>query len=150
MQDDGAGAHLIQRLEAQYRFPSQVTLLDGGTLGLDLLPRLEGVERLLLVDAIDTGGAPGTLKRLHGDEIPTALMTKLSPHQMGLQDLLGVAALIGISPQEAVLWGIQPAVLALGLELSPAVAAQMGVLEQCVVDELRAWGAGPRWKHEGG
>jgi hydrogenase maturation protease len=140
MSDDGVGVRVVQRLAERYRFPAGVTLLDGGTLGLDLLPRLEGVTRLLVVDAVETGKAPGTVVRLFGDEIPLALETKLSPHQMGLKDLLTVATLQDFDPEEMVLWGVQPEHIGMGMELSPAVAAQLDVLEENTLRELDRWG----------
>lgn len=58
MSDDGVGVRVVQLLQERYRFPEKVTLLDGGTLGLDLLPKLEGVERLLVVDAVKPAAHP--------------------------------------------------------------------------------------------
>lgn len=140
MSDDGVGVRVVQLLAERYRFPAGVTVLDGGTLGLDLLPRLEGVARLLVVDAVETGRAPGTLVRLAGDEVPVVLETKVSPHQMGLKDLLAVAMLLGFSPREMVLWGVQPERIGLGMELSPAVAAQLESLADNLLAELAGWG----------
>ena len=142
MADDGIGVKVVQRLQQDYRFPPEVTILDGGTLGLDLLPFLEGVERLLMVDAVETGWEPGTVVRLEGEELPVALKTKLSPHQVGLQDLLAVAELQGFSPKDMVLWGVQPAVLDMGMDLSSPVAAQMDTLVDRVLAELAGWGIG--------
>jgi len=143
MTDDGVGVRVAQRLRDEFRFPPGVTVMDGGTLGLDLLPRLEGVERLLIVDALETGGPPGTVQRLEGEELPVALRTKLSPHQMGLQDLLAVAELQGCCPREMVLWGVQPACIEMGLDLSAPVAAQVDTLIGCALEELAAWGMRP-------
>ncbi|WP_298438841.1 HyaD/HybD family hydrogenase maturation endopeptidase [Geobacter sp.] len=143
MTDDGIGVRVVQRLAEGFRFPPGVELLDGGTLGLDLLPRLEGVERLLIVDAVETGKAPGTVMRLEGEEIPLAFRTKLSPHQMGLQDLLAVAELQGNLPAEMVLWGVQPASIEPGMELSPAVAERVEYLVDRVQAELAGWGISP-------
>ncbi len=140
MMDDGIGVRAAQLLAERYRFPAGVTVLDGGTLGLDLLPKLEGVNKLLVVDAIETGKRPGTRVRLSGDEVPFALETKVSPHQMGLKDLLAVASLQGHFPAELVLLGIQPERIELGMELSPAVAAQLEPLIGDVLEELAKWG----------
>jgi len=140
MTDDSVGVRVVQHLAATYRFPPEVTVLDGGTLGLDLLPYLEGVELLLVVDAVDTGGPPGTMVRLTGDDIPLALETKVSPHQMGLKDLLTVAFLQGHIPREMVLWGVQPDSIEMSLELSPVVAEKVDVLQDRVLEELLAWG----------
>ena len=143
MTDDGVGVRVVNRLAADYRFPPGVAVVDGGTLGLDLLPLLDGVDRLLIVDAVETGGPPGTLMRLEGEEIPMAFRTKLSPHQMGLQDLLAVAELQGSRPREMVLWGVQPESIELGMELTPAVAARFDQLVEKVLAELAAWGVTP-------
>lgn len=143
MQDDGAGVHVVRHLSDWYRFPDGVAILDGGTLGLDLLPRLEGVQRLIVVDAVDCGKAPGELVRLSGDEVPVALASKLSPHQMGLKDLLAVADLQGIMPAEVVLAGIQPRTMEMGMELSAEVGGALGGLAGLVLSELERWGVAP-------
>lgn len=143
MSDDSAGVRVIQGLLQRHSFPLGVTVLDGGTLGLDLLPYLEGVERLLVVDAVETGRPAGTIVRLSGDEIPLALATKVSPHQMGLKDLLTVADLQGHAPREMVLWGVQPGSIEMAMELTPEVAAAIEPLEVHVLRELAGWGAVP-------
>jgi hydrogenase maturation protease len=143
MSDDGIGSRVIQRLQECYRFPEGVILHDGGTLGTALLPLLEGVEKLLVVDAVDTGATPGTVVRLAGQDIPLIMGAKLSPHQLGLTDLLAVAALQGVAPREIVVWGIQPARLDMGLELSPAVACKLTSLEAGVLEELGGWNIHP-------
>jgi len=143
MSDDSAGVRVVQGLMGRHRFPDRVTLMDGGTLGLDLLPYLEGVDRLLVIDAVETGSPAGTIVRLAGDEIPLALATKVSPHQMGLKDLLTVADLQGHAPPEMVLWGVQPGSIEMAMELSPEVAAAIGPLEERVLRELAGWGVVP-------
>ncbi|HJV66775.1 MAG TPA: HyaD/HybD family hydrogenase maturation endopeptidase [Geomonas sp.] len=147
MSDDGVGVRVIQELASSFNFPEGVAVVDGGTLGLDLLPQLEGVDRLLVVDAADFDLPPGTISRLSGEEVPVVLETKLSPHQMGLKDLLAVASLQGIAPAEMVLWGVQPERLEMGIDLSPPVAAAVDPLVQSVLSELVGWGlkAEPRF-----
>jgi hydrogenase maturation protease len=127
-------------LAATYDLPEGVQTLDGGTLGLDLLYYLEGVENLLIIDAVEMGKEPGTLLRLEGDEVPAFLSIKISPHQIGIPDMLFAAKLKDLYPRNVVLWGVQPGVLDAGLDLSPPVAAQVDELVEKVVDELRQWG----------
>lgn len=143
MTDDSAGVRIIHLLQERYRFPESVAVIDGGTLGLDLLPYLDGIKRLLIVDAVETGGPPGTLVRLVGEELSLAFRTMLSPHQVGLRDLLLVARLQGFAPAEMILLGIQPGDIDMGTELTPAVAAQQEKLVDGVVTELAAWGVTP-------
>jgi hydrogenase maturation protease len=143
MTDDGIGVHAVQQLAADYSFPPDVEIIDGGTLGLDLLPLLEGLDRLLIIDAMETGEPPGTIRRLTGDEVPVAFETRLSPHQMGLKDLLAVARLMGTEVPDMVLLGVQPELIELGMELSPAVAAQLDCLIERTLEELGRWGITP-------
>ncbi len=143
LSDEGVGVRVIERLQARYEFPGDVLVLDGGTLGLDLLPYVERAGRLLVVDAVEMGADPGTLVRLEGDKIPSVFGPKLSPHQMGFADLLDAARLTDCLPEERVLWGLQPSSLQVGLDLSPAVDAQVELLVENVLTELRMWGAVP-------
>ncbi len=140
MSDDGFGVRVIDELSSRYRFPGEVRLLDGGTLGLDLLPHLEGVDRLLIVDALEMQAAPGTVFRLEGEEVPRAFAGKLSVHQMGVQDLLAVSELMGHLPGELVVWGVQPQSIEMGTELTATVAAAVAAVVAGVVGELRRWG----------
>lgn len=145
--DEGVGVRVIERLLARYDFPEGVRVMDGGTLGLDLLPYLEESSRLLVVDAVQARKAPGTLVRLVGDEVPVFLdVAKVSAHQEGLQDLLAVATLKGYLPEEVVFWGAQIETLGVGLELSPAVAAEVDTLGEKVLVELARWDIEPRAK----
>ena len=106
-------------------------------------PDLEGVDRLLVVDAVETGGATGSLVRLSGADIPRTLATKVSPHQVGLKDLLLVAELQGHAVAEMVLWGVQPGSIDMDIEMSPEVAAAVILLQDKVLQELAAWGIHP-------
>lgn len=138
--DEGAGVRVIERLQELYWIPEEVQVLDGGTLGLDLLYYLEDARQMLIIDAVEMGQPPGTLLRLEGEEVPSFLSVKMSPHQIGVPDMLFAAKLKGIAPPEIVLWGVQPGLLDIGLELSPHVAAQIDVLAAHAREELRRWG----------
>jgi hydrogenase maturation protease len=143
LSDEGVGLRVVERLAETYELPEEVQTLDGGTLGLGLLYYLEGVENLLIIDAVEMDKEPGTLLRLEGDEIPAFLSVKMSPHQIGIPDMLFAAQLRGLYPRNVVLWGVQPATLEVGLELSPPVAAQVNILVEKIVKELAQWGDHP-------
>ncbi len=143
LQDEGVGVHVIRRLEEHFRFPEHVELLDGATAGLELLHYFDGVDRLLVVDVVDAGKPPGTIIRLDGEELPAFLSVKISPHQLGLSDLLAVADLTGKRPAETVAIGIQPASLDTGLELSPVVASRLDDIVAAVIAQLAAWDVQP-------
>jgi hydrogenase maturation protease len=134
--DDGVGVHVVRRLQGRAGLPGDVEIVDGGTAGLGLLHCLEGVSRLIVVDAVEMDLAPGTLVRLAGGAVPSYLSLKLSPHQIGLPDLLFAAKLRDLYPQEVVIWGIQPGTVDTGLELSSAVTAHFDLLVNKVAGEV--------------
>jgi hydrogenase maturation protease len=140
MRDEGIGVRAVELLAERYEFPPEVELLDGGTLGLNLLPYVEDADRLLVIDAVKMGGEPGTVVRLEGEEVPASLSVKISPHEMGLADLLAAAQLRGRCPRELVLVGVEPGVIDTGLELSPPVAAQVASLAEAALSQLSRWG----------
>ena len=148
LSDDGVGVHTIRRLQESVQLPERVQLVDGGTSGLDLLHYLEGVSRLVIVDAMETDQSPGTLTRLSGDQVPAYLSLKMSPHEIGLPDMLFAAKLRDLYPEDVVISGVQPETAEIGLDLSPPVAAQVDTLAENVLDELRRWGIEPHKKNE--
>ena len=89
---------------------------------------------------MDARQPPGSVVRLTNGEIPAFLGGKLSPHQLGLADLLSVAGLRDMAPRETVLIGVQPASLETELSLSPTVRAQLPSIIDMVVEELKRWG----------
>ncbi len=140
LRDEGLGVRALESLAHTYILPTAIQLLDGGTLGLDLLPYLEEVQCVLILDAVQSGQPPGTLVRLEGSAIAATLALKVSLHQVGLLDLLAVCRLRGTLPPHIVVWGIEPALLEWGTELSPVVAAVLPLLVTAASDELRSWG----------
>ena len=140
MSDEGVGVRVAERLVQNYLVPEEVQVLDGGTLGMDLLYYMEGVPNLLIVDAIQANREPGYLLRLADDAVPAFLSMKVSPHQIGVPDMLATARLRGTTPPNIVLWGVQPERIEIGLELSDTLAALVDTLVENVIRELQLWG----------
>lgn len=138
--DDGAGVAAVERLRATHDLPEGVRVLDGGTLGLALLPYLCDARAAILVDAIAADAPPGTLVRLEGDEVGRAAAHRLSPHQIGVADLLDGARLLGDGPERLVLVGVVPGSIGLALERTPPVEARIDDLVARVVEEAAALG----------
>ena len=133
--DDGVGPHAIQRLRNDARVPEDATLIEGGTLGLELLTYIWDCSYLLVLDAVDVGQPPGTLVRLSSQELQT-LPGKGSVHQLGVADLLVALRVLARRQPTVVLLGVQPATTDWGTELSPAVEATIGSLVEAAVAEL--------------
>lgn len=140
LSDDGAGVHAVKRLVQRYELDDGVKVVDGGTAGMELLPELEGVDDLIVIDAVRTGQPPASIVRLGGDQVPAFFKTKLSPHQTGLSDVLAALAFKGSRPARIVLIGVEPVTLSLGMELSPEVKARLDEVVSLVVAELATSG----------
>lgn len=138
--DDGAGVWLIQHLARSYRFTPEVELLDGGTLGLELLSYLADTPRVIAIDAARSGTAPGSVTVLHERDVPAVFRAALSAHEASLCDLLGALTLLGRMPAEFVAVGIEPLRTEPGVELSKPVHEAISRAEEAVVAQLRAWG----------
>lgn len=136
LRDDGIGIHAVRRLLETQALGDDVEVVDGGTAGLNLLSYLEGVDRLVIIDAVQTGGPPGSIKRIAGDGVPAYLALKVSPHEITLPDFLAAAKLRDLYPQEVIVWGMQPGSLDVGVELSPEAQANLGELVDRVIAEF--------------
>lgn len=137
--DEGFGVRVVEALDRDFALPDHVGVMDGGTQGLYLLPHIENLDALIIVDAIDYGLAPGTFRTLRGAEVPAFLGAhKMSLHQTGFQDVLATAQLMGRCPRDLVLIGVQPAVLDdYGGGLTDIVAAQVQPAVDAVLAVLR-------------
>jgi hydrogenase maturation protease len=140
MGDDGLGLSALEALRRSGAFDPEPLLVDGGTWGMNLLPIIESAERLLLVDAIRAGGAPGELVVIERESLPRGLGIKLSPHQIDLQEVLALAEIRGRLPREAVAMGLEPERVELGCGLSQTVARGVDALLEQIGERLVAWG----------
>ena len=130
MRDDGVGVRAAELILAAAAddaaaLPPQTRVIDGGTLGLDLLPVIEDARAVVLIDAVDLRRSPGDVAVLRGDDLHVALSGHVSPHQVGVGDLLAAARLTGRLPAQVALVGIQPREIEVGLELTEPVAAAL-------------------------
>ncbi len=136
--DDGTGIAALRLLGSTGRLPAGTILVDGSLFGLEAAALVAGARRLVILDAVETGAAPGTVVRLEGDGL-TGMRGGATVHKLGISDLLAALALMGKSPTEVVLLGIQPASVALGVGLTPAVAASLDGLVLACLRQLEEW-----------
>jgi hydrogenase maturation protease len=140
--DEGFGVRAVQEFHRQWRFPAQVRLMDGGTLGYSLLPHVQEARRMIVFDAIDYGLPPGTLRVLANEQLSRFLNAKkLSLHQTGFQEVLAVAELTGKVPMEMVLIGVQPMdILDYGGSLNAVVKDRIPTALAIARSWLQRWG----------
>jgi len=139
LSDDGVGIHAVRRLRSDARVESMARLIDGGTVGTDLLAEVCGCENLLIVDAVDAGLPPGTTIRMDFSGPDPQQVDTRNAHQSGIPGLLDDLRLLGQAPRQVVLVGVQPAALGLGTELSPEVAGALPAVSAEVVRQLDRW-----------
>jgi hydrogenase maturation protease len=138
LSDDGVGVHAARRLESDLRVPAGVTILDGGTIGLELMPYVADASRVLFLDAVNTGAAPGTLSRMTGMDL-LGLSGGQNVHQLGVADLIAALALVSTRPQDIVVLGMQPANTDWGTSLTPDVEAALSRLVEAALAQLLLW-----------
>ncbi len=136
--DDGVGIHAVHRLLKDHRIPEDVEVLDGGTLGLQLLPAIEEATHILAIDAIRAGATPGTVLRFDISDIAPLPGTP-SVHQIGFADLLAALRLLEKFPEQMILLGVQPEETGWGDQLSATVAAALPALIEAAVSQLEEW-----------
>lgn len=136
--DDGIGVYALRQLELEPRLPSNVTLIEGGTKGLELAAYLCDASRLLVLDAIDVGAEPGNVFRMLGEEL-RSIRGNGNVHGLGLADILNALRMMGREPKEVVLLGIQPLTTELGTSLSAPVQQALPALLEAALVELSRW-----------
>lgn len=146
MMDEGVGVRVIERLLEEYDFPPEVEVLDGGTSSMEMLEDLENLDALIVVDAVYAHQPVGEVIKLVDDDVRAFFRRKLSPHQIGLSDVLASLEFMGRAPQRMVVIGVKPVELELSMELTPRIAAQVPTLMNMVVDTLADFGVPPRRK----
>ena len=106
MGDDGVGLEVLAAVQAARPDP-RIEYVDGATGGMELIPVVQDADRLLILDAV-AGPRPGQVQRLTGDQLPRLLSSKLSPHQVGLLDVLSACRLLGREPSVVEVVGVTP------------------------------------------
>ncbi|MCF8152096.1 MAG: HyaD/HybD family hydrogenase maturation endopeptidase [Sulfuritalea sp.] len=138
--DEAAGVRAVEALEQGWKLPENVLAIDGGTSGMEMIEELSDLDFLVVLDVLKTGAEPGTVVKIAGDEIPVFFRKKLSPHQIGLPDVLASLELLDTLPREIVVLGVELISLELGMEMTPTVAEKVPVLAAMAAAELEARG----------
>ncbi len=134
--DEGFGVRIVERLMERYEFPDNVSLVDGGVLGVNLLGVISGADRLIVVDVIRNNGAPGDIYRLEGEDIPERIRAKNSLHQVDLLEALTLCQALEKVPATVII-GVEPLDIdTLSIDLTPPVQNQTEPIIDMVLAEL--------------
>jgi hydrogenase maturation protease len=125
LRDEGAGVHAIRQLADMAAQRDDIELMDGGTLSFSLAGAIEDAEQLIVIDAAQYDGVPGTTRLFIGEQMDTFIggNRKLSVHEVSLIDLMMIARLSDQLPRQRALIGIQPQYIDWGEMPSQPVAA---------------------------
>ena len=134
--DDGIGIHTLNELR-KFDLPEEIELFDGGTLGIDLMPYIEGREKLIFIDSVKGGEKPGTIFKFEPEDLNYDDAPKTSVHQLGLIDSLQMISLIGKAPDKIVIFGVQPKTIDWGEELTPELKDSIPKLLPHLLKEIK-------------
>ncbi len=138
LSDEGFGVHLIHYLEHRFKFPKDVELFDAGTLGAMASHKIEEANKVYILDVVDAKGRPGDCLRYEKEDFMRKnIPARLSPHQIGIQEMLLVSEMRGRCPKEVVLLGVIPEEMETGTKLSESVEEAMVQVANQLVGELR-------------
>ena len=119
-------------------------MLDGGTLGLSLVGRLDGRKAVVVLDAVRSGAPPGSCRVFTPQELwERRRAGEVSPHEGTALELLGAAALLGSLPPSVLVVGVEPFRVETGLGLSAEVQAGMAAAVALALSTIGRAVAGP-------
>jgi len=146
MTDEGFGVRVVERIFQQYDFSDNVSAVDGGVLGLNLLGVMAEADYLIVVDVIRNQGEPGDRYRLEGDQIPERVRAKNSLHQIDFLEALTLCQALDHVPQ-TVIFGVEPEDIdTLSIALTPIVEKQIDPIISEVMAEIECLGGSYRSK----
>jgi len=139
--DEGFGVHTIRYLEQHYEFPDNVVVMDGGTAGIYMSPFLEECDPVIVIDVVDIDAEPGSMHYYSNEDVKAGkLSTRMSPHQLGLLEILEICKLRDAAPESLEFYCVVPKVLETSTELSDVVAPRVKEISDIVLKRLAEMG----------
>jgi len=135
--DEGFGVHVVRRLQENYQFPDNVEILDGGTSGIMLAPFIESKDVLFVIDVVNLAEKPGTIHVYENKDVRAGnIQTRMSPHQVGLLEILDLCRLRGNAPEWLEMITVVPADLSTHIGLSPELAQVVDPVIDALLQKL--------------
>jgi hydrogenase maturation protease len=136
LRDEGVGVHVANQLQTM-DLPPDVEVMDGGTLGLNLLYYIEGRKKVIVIDTVGIGDPPGTIYRFTDQELGIKKSFLRTAHGIDIVDVVKTAEMLGKKPEEIVFIGIEPEDIDEGLEPTALIAKRIPVIIELVMKELQ-------------
>jgi len=133
---------VVQRLQEAHCFPDNVEILDGGTAGIMLAPFMEDKDVLFVVDVVNLADDPGTIHIYENKDVRAGnIQTRMSPHQVGLLEILDLCRLRGNAPEWLEMITVVPADLSTRIGLSPELEQAVDPVIDILLQKLARYGA---------
>ena len=139
MQDEGFGVRCAEYLQKITDYPDFVQIIDGGTLGMDLMPYIAGTKKLLLIAEMNIDAPLGSFNSFTGDELNAYFKDKISVHDLGVNDMLAVLKLTDNPIEEVVVMGVKPEVVSMGLDMTEKIAEKVPEVAQKAKELVDKW-----------
>lgn len=124
--DEGFGVHCVQHIEQHYDIPENICVFDGGTAGILLAPFIEQCDRLFVLDVIALDDEPGAVHSFTEEDVRAGnIQTRMSPHQIGMLEILDICKIRGKVPEQVQFITVVPQTLEPGMDLSPLIAGRV-------------------------
>jgi hydrogenase maturation protease len=140
MADEGVGVKVLQELKRR-DLEKEIDLVDAGTGFFTIVSDLSSYDKVVIIDAVRGGKAPGTIYRFELSDIAMRGIGDddgfLSVHDIGVPQALRMHSLVGSLPDEIVLYGVEPLSIKLSLEVTPRLKPVVGRLADLVVEEIK-------------
>jgi len=139
--DEGFGIHTINYLEENYTFPDNVLLKDGGTAGIYMSPFLEECDPVFVIDVVDIDAEPGSMHYYSNEDVKAGkISTRMSPHQLGLLEVMEICKLRDAAPDTVEFYCVVPKTLETTTELSDVVAPRVTEIAELIIKRLEEAG----------
>ncbi|MEE4166808.1 MAG: HyaD/HybD family hydrogenase maturation endopeptidase [Desulfocapsaceae bacterium] len=139
--DEGFGIHAIRYLEDNYIFPETVILKDGGTAGIYMSPFLEECDPVIVIDVVDIDAEPGSMHYYSTEDVKAGkISTRMSPHQLGLLEVLEICKLRDAAPEQVEFYCVVPQTLETTTALSDVVAPRVKDISELIIKRLQEAG----------
>ena len=139
--DEGFGVHVVHYLQEHYLFPEQVEIQDVGTAGIYMAPFLEECDPIFVIDVVDIQGEPGSFHFYTLNDVKAGnFQMRMSPHQLGLLEILEVSKLRDCAPEHVEFFTVIPKNLGDSIELSDVVASRKVEIAEMILARLAELG----------
>lgn len=138
--DEGVGVRIAQSLENRPEIQPHFDVIDGGTCGMELLDEMANRDHIIIIDAVLANKAPGEIIVLHDEQVPVFFSRKISPHQLGICDVLSALKLTDEFPKNLCLIGIQPETLEPQIALSETIQNAFPKIFETLENTLNHYG----------